>query len=65
MLTREKGLECRHDASLMFDILGSTPVWAPYMIFLDFHDIKVYMYYVLKSIGIIKGTLVVSDFILA
>ena len=65
ILAREKWLGCRYDESPMFDILGSTPVWAPYMIFFGFYDIKIYMYYVLKSICIIKGTLVVSDFILA
>ena len=35
------------------------------MIFFGFHDTKIYMYYVFKSICIIKGTLVVSNFILA
>ena len=40
MLAREEWLRCRHDASPMFDIPGSTPVWAPYMIFSGFHDIK-------------------------
>ena len=58
MLAREECLGCRYDASLMFDIPGSTPVWAPYMIFSGFYDIKIYMYYVLKSICIIKGTLI-------
>ena len=48
ILAREKWLGCHHDASPMFDILGSTPVWAPYMIFFYFHDIKIYMYYVFK-----------------
>ena len=57
-------LGCRHDASPMFDIPGSTPVWTPYMIFFGFYDIKIYMYCVLKSICFIKGTLVVSDFVL-
>ena len=65
MLAREEWLECRHDASPIFDLPGLTPMWAPYMIFSDFHDIKIYMYYVLKSICIIKGTLVVSVFVLA
>ena len=40
ILAREEWLGCRHDTSPMVDILGSTPVWAPYMIFSDFHDIK-------------------------
>ena len=64
ILAREKWLGCCHDASPMFDIPGSTPVWAPYMIFSGFYDIKIYMYYVLKSICIIKGILVVSNFVL-
>ena len=54
MIAREEWLGCRHDASPMFDILGSTPVWAQYIYFLDFQDIKTYMYYVFKSIRIIK-----------
>ena len=29
MVAREEWLECRHDASPMLDIPGSTPVWAP------------------------------------
>ena len=33
MKTREEWLGCRHDASPMLDILGSTPVWASYIIF--------------------------------
>ena len=65
MLAQEEWLGCRHDTSPMVDIPGSTPVCAPYMIFSYFHDIKIYMYYVFKSICIIKGTLVVSDFVLA
>ena len=43
MIAREEWLRCRHDASPMFDIPGSTPVSAPYMLFLDFQDIKAYM----------------------
>ena len=67
MIAREEWLGCRHDASPMFDILGSTSVWAPYIyiLFSDFHDIKTYMYYVFKSIRIIKETLMVSDLVLA
>ena len=65
MLAQEEWLRCNYDASPMFDIPGSTPVWAPYMIFYSFYDIKIYMYYVFKSICIIKRTLVVFDFILA
>ena len=48
MLSRKEWLGCRHDISPMVDIPGSTPVWAPYMIFSGFHDIKIYMYYVFK-----------------
>ena len=44
MLVREEWLWCRHDTSSMFDILRSTPVWAPYMLFPDFQDIKIYIY---------------------
>ena len=33
MKAREKWLGFRHDASLMLDILGSTPMWVPYIIF--------------------------------
>ena len=55
ILAREEWLGCRHDASPMFDIPGSTPVWASYILFSDFHDIKAYMYYIFKSIRIIKG----------
>ena len=56
MLAREEWLGCQHDASLMFDIPGSTPVWAPYILFSDFQDIKtyVYVYYFSKSICSIK-----------
>ena len=31
MVVRTKWLGCLHDTSLMFDIPGSTPVWAPYI----------------------------------
>ena len=54
MIAREEWLGCRHDASSMFDILGSTPVRAQYIYFLDFQNIKTYMYYDFKSIRIIK-----------
>ena len=33
ILAREEWLGCRHDASPMFDIPGSTLVWAPYILF--------------------------------
>ena len=49
LIAREEWLECRHDASPMFDIPGSTPVWALYMLFFDFYDKKIYMYYVFKT----------------
>ena len=54
ILARKEWLGCRHDASPMFDIPESTPVWAQYIYFLDFKDIKTYMYNVFKSICIIK-----------
>ena len=40
MVAREEWLGCQHDASPMFDIPESTPVWAHYIIFFDFHDMK-------------------------
>ena len=49
ILAREEWLGCRHDTSPMVDISESTPVWAQYMVFFDFINIKVYMYYVLKT----------------
>ena len=64
ILAREEWLRCYHDTSLMIDILRLTPVWAQYMIFFDFTNIKVYMYYVLKIYSIMKEALVVSDFFL-
>ena len=48
ILAWKEWLGCCHDASSMFDMPGSTPVWALYMIFSGFHDIKIYMYYVFK-----------------
>ena len=33
MIAREEWLGCRYDVSPMFDIPGSTPVWAHYIIF--------------------------------
>ena len=56
MLARKEWLGCRQDASPMFDIPRSTPVWAPYMIFSGFHDIKIYMYYIFKFIYYKKNT---------
>ena len=64
ILAWKEWLGCCHDASSMFDIPGSTLMWALYIIFSVFHDIKIYMYYVLKSICIIKEILVVYDFVL-
>ena len=40
----EEWLGCRHDTSPMFDIPGSTPVWAPCILFFCFQDIKTYVY---------------------
>ena len=56
MLARKEWLGCCRDASPMFDILGSTPMWAPYMILFGFHDIKFYMYYVFKSMYYKRNT---------
>ena len=62
MLAREEWLGCRHDASPMVDIPGSTPVWAQYIYFwflmknLYVLCFKIYMYY--------KRTLVVPDVVL-
>ena len=49
ILARKEWLRFLHNASPMLDILRSTLVWAQYMIFFDFTNIKVYMYYVLKT----------------
>ena len=43
MIAREEWLGCRHDASPMLDIPGSTPVWASYILFFYFHNIKTYI----------------------
>ena len=52
---REEWLGCRHETSPMVDTPGSTPVWAQYILYSGFHDTnKFHMYYVLKSIHIIK-----------
>ena len=40
MKAQEEWLGCRHDASPMFDILGSTPVWAQCIIFSGFSYYK-------------------------
>ena len=44
MIAREEWLGCRHDTSPMFDILGSTLVWAQYILFFYFYDIKIYIH---------------------
>ena len=44
MVAQEEWLGCRHNASSIFDILGSTPVWVPYMLFPYFQDINIYIY---------------------
>ena len=43
ILTWEEWLGCHHDTSLTVDIPESILVWAPYMIFLSFDDIKIYV----------------------
>ena len=61
MLAREEKLGCRHDASLHGRHTRiNTSVGRSICYFLVFYDIKIYMYYVFKSIYIIKGTLVVN-----
>ena len=40
MLAWKEWLECHHDTSPIVDIVGSTLVWAWYIIFFCFHDIK-------------------------
>ena len=43
MLAWEEWLGCQHDASPIFDISWSTLVWATYILFPDFQDIKIYV----------------------
>ena len=43
MVVQKEWLGCRHDASPMFDISGSTPVWAQYILFFGFLNIKTYV----------------------
>ena len=40
MIAQEEWLGCRHDALPMFDILGSTPVWAQCILFFWFSKYK-------------------------
>ena len=54
MVAQEEWLRCRHDASPMLGILEPTPMWVPYILFSDLHDIKTYIYHVFKSLRIIK-----------
>ena len=64
ILAREKWLGCRHDASSMFDISESTPVWARYIYISGFQGyenlyilyFQIYTYY--------KRTLVDSEHVL-
>ena len=64
ILAREEWLGCRHDASPIFDIPGSTPIWAQYINIFGFQEYKnvyvlcfqIYTYY--------KRTLVDSDLVL-
>ena len=55
MLAREEWLGCRHDASPMVDIPGSTPVWAQYMYFWFFLIQNLYVLCFQRSIYIMKG----------
>ena len=43
-ISSERVVGCRHDASPMFDIPGSTPMWAQCILFSGFEDIKTYVY---------------------
>ena len=40
LIAMEEWLRCRHDTSPMFDIPGSTLVWAQYLLFSDFQRYK-------------------------
>ena len=65
MLARKEWLGCRHDASPMVDISGSTPVWAQYMYF-KYCFYKIYTYYDFKNLYLYyEKTLVVPDVVLA
>ena len=44
LIAREEWLGCRHDTSPMFDIPRSTPMWAQYILFSGFYDIKIYIH---------------------
>ena len=46
LVAREEWLGFQHDASPMFDIPGSTPVWAQYILFYGFYNIKIYIHIV-------------------
>ena len=53
MIAREKWLGYRHDASPMFNIPGSTPVWAQCIIF-RFSIYKTYVYvYCFKNLHVV------------
>ena len=52
LIAREEWLGCRHDASPMFGIPRSTPVWAQCILLSGFHDIKLICIMFLKSIYI-------------
>ena len=46
---QEEWLGCWHDASPMFDIPESTPVWAQHILFFDFQHIKTYIYIIFSK----------------
>ena len=53
MIAREEWLGCRHDASPMFDIPRSTPMWAQWIIF-RFSIYKTYVYgYCFKNLYVV------------
>ena len=64
MIARKEWLGCRHDASPMFDIPGSTPMWEQYNIFWFFLISKLICIIFLKIYMLYKRTLVVSDLVL-
>ena len=67
LIAREEWLGYRHDTSPMFDIPGSIPVWAQYILFSSFYYIKIYIHimFLKKNYIYYKRPLVVFDLILA
>ena len=65
IIGREKWLGCRHDASPMVDIPGSTPVWAQYILFFEFQILNFIYVLFFKIYSIMKKILVIFDIVLA